>query len=80
MSEPAHATVKLVAFKLDAVISRLNFAVSAILAATSEAIGTSFAGFVSTTIGAIAKLGVPRIGSCPPEPPQATSKHESVAK
>jgi hypothetical protein len=80
MGEPAQATVKLVAFKLDVVMSRLNLAVSAILAATPVAIGTSFSGFVNTTIGAIAKLGVPRIGSCPPDPPQATSKHESVAK
>jgi hypothetical protein len=74
-----HATVKLDAVRLDAVMSALNLAVNLEFADTPVAMGLCFAGLVEITRGVRSALGVPKIGSCPPEPPQATSKHDSVA-
>lgn len=73
------ATVKCVAFTLEANMSRLNFAVSWRLVATSLTMGTNLAGVVKMTRGELVTLGVPRMGSSEPEPPQATSRHDSVA-
>lgn len=74
-----HSTVKLELFKLDGSMLRLNFAVSAVLTEMPDAMGTSLAGVVRITRGVMVKLGVPRIGSCPPEPPHATKKQVIVA-
>ena len=75
------ATVKLVSLMLEASMSRLNLAVKRILVATPLTMGTVLAGVVKTTRGDIVMLGVPRIGSVPPDPPQAASKHDTaVAK
>lgn len=68
--------MKLELFKLEASMLRLNFAVSAELIEMFDAMGTSLAGVVNKTRGAIAALGVPRMGSCPLEPPHAAKKQD----
>jgi hypothetical protein len=73
------ATVKLDAVRLDAAMSALNFAVNRVLVEMPVTIGVCLTGLVAITRGVMSAFGVPRIGSCPPDPPQATSKHDSVA-